>query len=1169
MAELLNALRNCGGLGSILTVPFAALSSFSALPKMFYLEFSTISAALILFAAHCFSAEERTFKLPRLILHADQFYLIRKKEVDLSCQIEPGWREATMSDVQWMKDGVAIEDIAGKNGHGEYIIEGPTLRILSGRYHDEGDYQCSALIQRVRLKNSYYVNTRLVSAPVKLRRARITKFDKVLPETVSVLQGHIARLPCSGMPDVIPGPPLIWFEKEGNETALGLSGDSRFLATPAGMQVGLARFSDSGNYYCVVKNMFTNQTRKSPYAVQLEVHPRRNSKQNPTLIYPSKISSPSTPIVVDVVKGQTVLLECIIAYAKIVWTRGFTESSGPKGSSFGTGISLTNDKAKFRLLWGNLRIREVNEGDSGTYACESSSVFSEGDVDGYPKVFYKVQVHAPTDVQLILGQLGPDKSWQLSCLALNLHYEIPMVYMNGLALIEAMDKLGIPPHTNFFTNPINVTLSSGSAPSGSVQCMSRPAMVEAEVYGIGLERGRAMNVYVDNLAGQGNLTGQEINLISQGPENSTRTVGETATLTCVKKFGARTSIWIKDNKRVSLYGGRTKLIGSGSLQITDIKPEDEGWYTCEVTDYNRHKTKSSAYLKVLLRTEQNDGLNEDVVGDSKKTADVQDPSGVNKTAPFVLAAPKAFVTGRNIRMHWTLPETVADKRRVESFKVESRTEDGEWTDVDELAPHVKAKTIRALTPGNRYQFRVSALLSGRMSVVSEPTEWLLVEPSAGGITLPSEPQMWKMVAESDTSLRLQWNHSSLAPVDVPRKFIISYGKTSTEHMQTMETDGRVRQVVIRNLDPSSEYKATVIAENEAGRSQPSQAAYARTNATLVASAVNANSTSLLMLFIHSFSRASNWNMGAVAIALVTALVTLLLLLTCCFLWCSVRQKHAKKVAKAAKGKFVDTSHRIFNEQRVQKTRLYHDVAAMSVLIDDVDECSPLKSMHTEDRPTSVASLKSFPFGKDAVTMPNLYGGNCTYYNDDQDPSSDLTQFQLMSGYAGATKRIPAYNDIGDIGMNMSVCNGGSQYYSRDEVVRPRCSPRRLIKVVDPTCPGSVVHSPPDSSPSVTDSNSAAGGVISTGSVAPRPFSRSPVTESVEDDCLRIEVSSRNSQISSNDSRFLHTFKSNTPNTTSFICGTFGRRRDQEGGSHETTPFADSGLAHCHQRVTDD
>jgi hypothetical protein len=112
-------------------------------------------------------------------------------------------------------------------------------------------------------------------------------------------------------------------------------------------------------------------------------------------------------------------------------------------------------------------------------------------------VKYKLIVHAPTCVRLMLAQQVQDKSWQLSCYAHNLRYEIPMVYVNGLPLIDAMEEMGVAPQTNFYTNPINVTLRSDNPLSGSVQCISRPAMEEAEVYGHGLERGRAMNLYVD------------------------------------------------------------------------------------------------------------------------------------------------------------------------------------------------------------------------------------------------------------------------------------------------------------------------------------------------------------------------------------------------------------------------------------------------------------------------------------------------------------------------------------------------------------------------------------------------------------------------------------------------------------------------------------------------
>lgn len=57
---------------------------------------------------------------------------------------------------------------------------------MNGRHHAEGDYQCSAVVRGVRISNGQHVDTRLVSAPVKFRRARITKFEKVIPEVSTV-----------------------------------------------------------------------------------------------------------------------------------------------------------------------------------------------------------------------------------------------------------------------------------------------------------------------------------------------------------------------------------------------------------------------------------------------------------------------------------------------------------------------------------------------------------------------------------------------------------------------------------------------------------------------------------------------------------------------------------------------------------------------------------------------------------------------------------------------------------------------------------------------------------------------------------------------------------------------------------------------------------------------
>lgn len=65
------------------------------------------------------------------------------------------------------------------------LISTYSLKIQNGKHHAEGDYQCSALIRGVRLSNGKHIDTRLVSAPVKFRRARITKFEEVAPQVLS------------------------------------------------------------------------------------------------------------------------------------------------------------------------------------------------------------------------------------------------------------------------------------------------------------------------------------------------------------------------------------------------------------------------------------------------------------------------------------------------------------------------------------------------------------------------------------------------------------------------------------------------------------------------------------------------------------------------------------------------------------------------------------------------------------------------------------------------------------------------------------------------------------------------------------------------------------------------------------------------------------------------
>lgn len=44
----------------------------------------------------------------------------------MSCQIEPGWRGATMADVHWIKDGVPINELEDESISNELLDDGPT-----------------------------------------------------------------------------------------------------------------------------------------------------------------------------------------------------------------------------------------------------------------------------------------------------------------------------------------------------------------------------------------------------------------------------------------------------------------------------------------------------------------------------------------------------------------------------------------------------------------------------------------------------------------------------------------------------------------------------------------------------------------------------------------------------------------------------------------------------------------------------------------------------------------------------------------------------------------------------------------------------------------------------------------------------------------------------------
>ncbi|TMS36283.1 hypothetical protein L596_003482 [Steinernema carpocapsae] len=344
-----------------------------------------------------------------------------------------------------------------------------------------------------RLGDGRVIETRLVSAPVHFKRARLTKFDDYEEQIIRVAQEQLTRIPCFGLPDVVPSPAIMWFEKEGEEGVhLGLTSERRFVITLSGLQIALVQPSDAGNYYCVVKNPYTNHTRRATKPTVLVVNGRnghgRDENLRNTIVFPLEGRSPKNPIVIHASVGQTVLLECVTSHSSVKWTKGNRTVSI---------FEMDNPHRVYEKVWGNLRLRSLLALDSDLYVCHGVSPFaSENDANVYARVYYQLYVHVPTTAQLNLEEEFTE-TWRLVCYAGQQFYEVPMVYLNGFPLIERSHILADGKERVAETNPLNVTLKSSTLTGTSVQCISRAAMVEAEVYGRGLERGDAINLFVD------------------------------------------------------------------------------------------------------------------------------------------------------------------------------------------------------------------------------------------------------------------------------------------------------------------------------------------------------------------------------------------------------------------------------------------------------------------------------------------------------------------------------------------------------------------------------------------------------------------------------------------------------------------------------------------------
>ncbi|EFP09713.1 hypothetical protein GCK72_025246 [Caenorhabditis remanei] len=1057
--------------------------------------------------------ESQLFDLPSLNVKTNQLYLHKKNATNLTCELTAGYSEARMQSVIWLKDKEFI-DINDT----DYEWKGFILTIHGTRPQNEGEYQCLAEINKIRLSNRQLITTTIISSPLKIRRARFTKFDEtyVNHAAITVRENEVARIPCAGMPDVIPSPATLCFQRlESDDECLGGRNDTKYFISETGMQISLVTPSDAGFYHCVVTNEFTGQTRKSPKPVLIIVKETNSTKKTvgevikPVLVYPSKETTIDKPIDLAVAEGEDVILECVINMAKVVWiTHNDTTPN----------VTMDDNTSRFQQIWGNLRIRSVALGDAGIYSCLGLPILSVNEsFDGNrtrPRVDYNLVVYSPSGVRLsITAQY--DKRYMLECLATNLLYEIPTAYINGTSIVHNINAMGIPSNTNFYTNPIRVHMEVKTSFTGSIQCVSRPAMVEGEIYGYGLERGKSMNMYVMNIQNSNDL-------IIKGPHNITVHVGHTADFPCiVQRVKARS--WMKNNRTLTLFTARRTILGSNSLRIHKVELGDEGIYTCVAQSESGHTSRSSAYLTVI--------------DNSTTTAPV-----VTSTEPFLdkkkdmkidVEDVRGFVTGTEVRIQWSVLGKMEALTKVAKFLIEAQrfgTPEDSWIEAETVDSHVRATTIKSLIPDNKYKFRIKMVRDDGTHVVSLPTDFMSVEATSGDV-LPMSPKILSVYQTSADTAKVLFSHNVLIENAAARTFVIIYNEVSSEQnkSQVIQVDGDQTDATITGLTYETEYLIRVLAENSAGKSLSSPEYLFETTHSGMLSSVR--------IFIGSIE--PHLTFKNIALGGIITFLALIAVLVCFFVFCNLRPGKQRQKSQA-NGKFLDTSYRIFNEQKVHKSRGFDTQAG--ILEPDVDECSPLKVRQVDERLSGDSD--KYGFNNHDENLPNLYGNM-----DDIMDMEEQAEIPNDPTYVSASKM------TNDYGVHSTArCYSPESRTSHEMLVSySRSAPHSTANSSSPQMNGSMqrvkaynyadslLYSPAGTTSSIAETNSSGTGPI-------RAHCDSPNTAPASDESdqgIRCGGSSRNSHISSTDGAkvmTMGTFKGSTP-TSSFVS-TFDRRRSE-------------------------
>ncbi|KAG8195062.1 hypothetical protein JTE90_029641 [Oedothorax gibbosus] len=457
-------------------------------------------------------------------------------------------------EYRWIKDGETL-DIQSEGGR---VVQQPnkgTLEVNSPLDTDEGTYQCFA-------ENIHGTS---VSNAVHLRKSELNSFQDEETKEEFVIEGEPLSVKCKP-PTGYPKPTIFWII-QSNTGALHSINDSRIVVDPEGglhfTNVTMYDALDDAQYACSATSMFRNEY-KLGNKILLRVEAAGIPGQNE--VPPNKLYA-SPPNIVAL-RDQNLELHCIFGgtpVPKIVWTK--------RGGNLQTGRVIYSNYGK------TLKIRRADFQDEGTYECTASNGV------GTPKsqsMAVTVQA-APYWINAPNNTNGAeDETVNFECVAGGVPAPEVEWFMNG----EPIKDVKPNPRRRLDRNANLLSIESLKKSDTAVfQCNA--SNIHGYVY---------RDFYLNVLALPPTIT--------ERPEPLTSSVVSSMVILRCRVFGAPNPKikWLRDG--VEIKGDRFQIQENGDLEVTDVRSQDEGEYSCYASN-KFGDIQASGRLEVKKKTKIN------------------------------------------------------------------------------------------------------------------------------------------------------------------------------------------------------------------------------------------------------------------------------------------------------------------------------------------------------------------------------------------------------------------------------------------------------------------------------------------------------------------------------------------------------------------------------------